>query len=237
MAHIYLIRHGQASFGSHNYDRLSSLGERQAGIVGVHLKALGAPLSAVYSGDMVRQADTADLAAREHGNLPARAVDAAFNEYDADGLFRGLLPRVLQNDPLLAEIVQHNPKALYQDRKNFQRAFEQLVKLWLAGEKPPRGELESWVAFVARVEAGLARLHERHGKDEHVAVFTSGGAIAVSVRAALGLSDEKTLGTNWTIANASITRLRSRPAGYALGSFNNITHLELVGDPALVTYR
>lgn len=33
MATIYLIRHGQASFGAENYDKLSPLGERQASIL------------------------------------------------------------------------------------------------------------------------------------------------------------------------------------------------------------
>ena len=30
MASLYLIRHGQASFGSDHYDQLSPLGQRQA---------------------------------------------------------------------------------------------------------------------------------------------------------------------------------------------------------------
>ncbi|MEK9990253.1 MAG: histidine phosphatase family protein, partial [Halieaceae bacterium] len=32
MASLYLIRHGQASFGSDNYDQLSPLGQRQADV-------------------------------------------------------------------------------------------------------------------------------------------------------------------------------------------------------------
>ncbi|MCH1491392.1 MAG: histidine phosphatase family protein, partial [Luminiphilus sp.] len=32
MASIYLIRHGQASFGSDNYDQLSPVGQRQADV-------------------------------------------------------------------------------------------------------------------------------------------------------------------------------------------------------------
>jgi broad specificity phosphatase PhoE len=37
MSEIYLIRHGQASFGSDNYDRLSPLGVRQAQCLAKHL--------------------------------------------------------------------------------------------------------------------------------------------------------------------------------------------------------
>ena len=34
MTTIYLIRHGQASFGQQNYDQLSNKGERQAQLLG-----------------------------------------------------------------------------------------------------------------------------------------------------------------------------------------------------------
>ena len=36
MTCIYLIRHGQASFGQDNYDCLSQLGEQQAHLLGQH---------------------------------------------------------------------------------------------------------------------------------------------------------------------------------------------------------
>ncbi len=237
MARILLIRHGQASFGGEDYDRLSPLGERQAQIVGEHLKRMGRPIAALYSGDMLRQADTADIAARTHGALPARQVDPAFNEYDAGGLFRSYLPAVLSADPELAAQLAADRRRLFKDKKLFQRVFERLVVRWLVGEAAARGQMESWQAFVARVEAGLARLRERYGKDDVVAVFTSGGSISVAVRAALSLQDEMTLRVNWGIANASITRLHARRSGYYLGEFNNVTHLELTGDPALITYR
>ncbi len=237
MSHIHLIRHGQASFGGDNYDRLSKLGERQAAITGQHLKQLAHHFAGVYSGDMQRQADTADLAAREHGGMPKRQVIGAFNEYDADGLFKCYLPAALKADAELAAMLQADSTLLFKDRRTFQRAFEHLAACWLRGDVSEHGEMESWIDFVARVEGGLRRLHEAHGKDEHVAVFTSGGAISVAVRAALKLGDEMTLRVNWGIPNASITRLQVRRSGYYLRELNNITHLELAADPSLITYR
>ena len=56
---IYLIRHGQASFGADNYDVLSALGAQQAEIVGDYLIETGVTLTACYSGEMRRQKDTA----------------------------------------------------------------------------------------------------------------------------------------------------------------------------------
>jgi broad specificity phosphatase PhoE len=42
MASIYLIRHGQASFGAQDYDKLSELGRRQATLTGEYLRDTGA---------------------------------------------------------------------------------------------------------------------------------------------------------------------------------------------------
>jgi broad specificity phosphatase PhoE len=59
MSMIYMIRHGQASFGKDNYDRLSPLGKRQARILAQHLLTTGFHPDAVYSGTMVRKTTTA----------------------------------------------------------------------------------------------------------------------------------------------------------------------------------
>ena len=34
---LYVIRHGQASFGAADYDRLTEIGVEQAGLLGLHL--------------------------------------------------------------------------------------------------------------------------------------------------------------------------------------------------------
>ena len=48
MATVYLIRHGQASFGAENYDKLSELGCRQAHIAGEYFRDYGIQFDAVY---------------------------------------------------------------------------------------------------------------------------------------------------------------------------------------------
>jgi hypothetical protein len=57
------------------------------------------------------------------------------------------------------------------------------------------------------------------------------------VQAALGLTTEKTFALNWTIYNASVTELRMRKGSLMLSGFNAVAHLELAGDPSLLTYR
>ena len=50
MGSIYLIRHGQASFGALDYDVLSPLGKRQAEILGTHLVRSGIGFDRCISG-------------------------------------------------------------------------------------------------------------------------------------------------------------------------------------------
>lgn len=234
MATIHLIRHGQASFGSHDYDRLSELGQRQSKVLGAHLQSMSLRFDALVCGSMARQQDTARHACSQlQGELPALEVDPAFDEYDADGLFRAYLPRVLREDPELAAA----PQKLSQDRRLFQQAFMGVTRLWIEGAAPENGEPEPWQSFVARVRNGLQRINTAHGKDAQVALFTSGGVIAVCTAAALELTPQRTLQVNWGIYNASMTEIKFRRSGLFLLGFNNITHLRLAADPALITHR
>ena len=58
MASLYLIRHGQASFGSANYDQLSPLGQRQADVSGRFFADIGLHFGQAVSGDLSRQQET-----------------------------------------------------------------------------------------------------------------------------------------------------------------------------------
>ena len=62
MGSIYLIRHGQASFGADDYDVLSATGVRQAQVLGEHLAGLGLRLDRCLAGDLQRQRHTASEA-------------------------------------------------------------------------------------------------------------------------------------------------------------------------------
>jgi broad specificity phosphatase PhoE len=82
MAKLILIRHGQASYGEVDYDRLSARGHEQARALGRHLA--GARVDALFVGPLRRQVETAAVAA-EHasGALPAPTTIAELAEYPA----------------------------------------------------------------------------------------------------------------------------------------------------------
>ncbi len=222
------MRHGQASFGTANYDQLSATGKRQPEVLAAHWLAPGLRpvFDAVYAGSMRRQQDTARL------TLPSAELltNPAFNEYDFEGILRNYFPMVAQEHPEL----KMGHRELFSNPKAFQTVFEVGIGYWLSGRQPDQ-PLESWTDFCARVEEGLRQVaalgHNR------VVVFTSGGVIAVAMRLALQLSDQMAMRLNWRTYNASVHTFKMGRSGLSLMGHNNITHLELANDPSLLTFR
>ena len=60
MGTLYLVRHGQASFGADDYDNLSTLGRQQSVRLGEYWRAKGMTFDAVLVGTLKRQAQTLD---------------------------------------------------------------------------------------------------------------------------------------------------------------------------------
>ncbi|ONH26107.1 histidine phosphatase family protein [Pseudofrankia asymbiotica] len=71
MSVIYLVRHGQASFGTADYDVLSELGYRQAALVGAELRARGVRADLAVAGTLRRQRGTAAAALAAFAEGPA----------------------------------------------------------------------------------------------------------------------------------------------------------------------
>ncbi len=85
MGQIYLVRHGQASFGKENYDQLSDLGMEQGRLLGKWFADCGVQFDQVVTGDMERHRQTAEAClAQLPQAYPASGwvTDAGFNEYD-----------------------------------------------------------------------------------------------------------------------------------------------------------
>lgn len=232
MSRLLLIRHGQASFGADDYDCLSPVGEHQARVAGQYLADLGDTFDVVICGEMLRQRETARLATAAWADAPPVRVDSAFNEYDAGTLFDAYLPRVLHENPTLAEQADQ----LRTEPRVFMRLLTRITHHWIADTPHELGSCERWDEFVARVTAGLARLHDDYDSSTRIAVFTSGGPIAAAVAVSMGASAEHTLQLSRTIYNASVSELRSTRTGWRLQGFNDIGYLRRAnGDDALVT--
>ncbi|ONI89052.1 hypothetical protein ALI144C_05730 [Actinosynnema sp. ALI-1.44] len=104
---VYLVRHGQASFGAEDYDVLSPVGRLQGKHAGAELRRRGVQADQVWSGTLRRQRDTATAAGYE-GEL---RTDERWNEFDHLGLVRAT-----QGDPV--------------DPRGFQEALDTALRGW-----------------------------------------------------------------------------------------------------------
>ena len=208
MGQLFLVRHGQASFGKANYDQLSELGYEQGRLLGRWFADCGIKFDTVVTGDMERHRQTAQACLSQ---LPDSAPLAAVKQF------------FLETD---------DAKAVYQ------RLFEESMSRWMDGRhddeyaEPWPVFRARCLTALQRVLDGTGRQSQ-----QRIVVFTSGGTIATLCQYLLGLSDERMAKLNWTLVNAAVTRLLFRPGHVTLSTMNSYSHLELLGDKKSITYR
>jgi len=234
MGQIYLVRHGQASFGAANYDQLSELGYEQARLLGQWYANSHQAFHKVVTGGMVRHRQTADTCMAE---LPKPALadtewvtDDDFAEFDHHEV-------LLRHCPEFGDAAAF--KALMASHVDPSRALEHLFRAamqrWMGGWHDDE-YTETWPDFRRRCVRALERLDTPGGKQTTI-VFTSGGVISTLMQHLLGLQDFQVMELNWTLANCGVTRLLQRPGQFTLSYLNNYSHLEWLGQPGTVTYR
>jgi len=225
---LFLVRHGQASFGAADYDVLSETGRRQARVAGEALRGRTGPVRSVVTGAMRRQRDTASTFLEAMGLDAPVAEDAAWNEFDHEEVLRIFEPRWADHTALHRDLVATGrPDA-------FERAFLAAVARWTGGAHDAEYR-ETWPGFLARVDTALERL--AGGPGGSVLVFTSGGPISAACRAHLAARDASGVFANaFRLANASVTTLEAGVDGLHLRAFNDHAHLTRIGG-GLVTFR
>jgi broad specificity phosphatase PhoE len=239
MGILYLVRHAQASFLEPNYDKLSALGEAQVRVLGEYWAQRKITFDRAGAGPCVRQKDTAQIvsAAYQKAGLhfPEPEMLEEFDEYQGEAVLRGSLPALLEKDSGIRDL-----HAAFQSctsnatkRATFQKLFEAVIGDWVRGAIHLEG-VESWPDFCTRVNSGLDKFLASKKRGERVAIFTSGGPIAVATQRALRLSPESTLQMTWMSRNSSWSEFLYNAKRFTLSSFNIHEH---IGDPAMRTYR
>jgi broad specificity phosphatase PhoE len=231
MGTLLLVRHGQASAFEDNYDRLSTLGERQARMLGESWRRRELHMDRVFVGPRVRQQRTAEIAA-ETGGLPPPVVLEDLDEMRVEPLFREHLPELFGKHAHLnalgdAMVAADGDVAR---ARGFARLFEAVLQLWVRGEVNAPG-VESWLEFRARVRHALAVVRTE-ARGQRIAAFTSAGPVASAVQLALGADDDTTLSLAFRVRNSSISEFVFSGERFSLASFNETPHLP---DAALVT--
>lgn len=230
MGAIYLIRHGQASFGKADYDKLSDRGCRQSEVLGEHFKKLISP-DRFYSGDMLRHGQTADHFIKGYGDnsLPV-VTHSGFNEFNHIEVLVRFNPEWQDNQVMASDIARHPVP-----RKAFQEAFSGAVARWISGQYDEEYS-ETWAQFQRRCTSALQEVIAQSNEAKNIVIFTSGGPISVITQQILKLGDQEALSINEVLANTGVSKLLFSGDRLNIAYLNNYIHLELAGAD-WVTYR
>jgi broad specificity phosphatase PhoE len=222
-ARLILLRHGQGSLGTDDYDRLSATGLRQSRLLGERLAdELGQGWPA-WSGSLRRHRQTLDA-------LPARAeafIDPDLNEYRVDELMKNALAQAVELE------LEAPPEQAFADPVAFLQTFldwfPAVLEQWQHGRLVDANN-GSWLDFRRRVLAPIERWqsHLQAGRD--IVVVSSAGVISTLAAELLGEDDIWQRSLNVSLYNASWTELELQAGGtWRAARLNCVEHLASQG--------
>ncbi|WP_348753355.1 histidine phosphatase family protein [uncultured Aquincola sp.] len=211
MGTLYLVRHGQASFGADDYDQLSTLGRRQAVRLGEYFRAKGLTFEAALVGTLRRHGQTFDGICEGLQVQPPALAWPGLNEYDSEAVIAAFHAEPLAK-PDTPELVRHH----------FRLLREGLTR-WMRGDTQPAG-MPSYAEFLRGVTSALDHVRSQHQGD--VLLVSSGGPISTAVGHVLGTAAETTIELNLRMRNCSLTEFAYTPKRHMLVSFNALPHFE-----------
>jgi len=222
MGTLYLVRHGQASFGAEDYDNLSALGHRQSVRLGEYFAERGIHFDGLIAGTLRRHKQTLEGILQGMDRAGEHLSWEGLNEYDSEAVIATVHPEKLQK-PTSPEMVRHHFRLLRDG-----------LAQWMTGTTSPRG-MPAYTDFVAGVAGALDHVRANH-YGQNVLIVTSGGPIATAVGQVLGTRPEVTIELNLRIRNTAITEFAFTPKRHMLVCFNAIPHLDAPAYKDWVTY-
>ncbi|MGH8766031.1 MAG: histidine phosphatase family protein [Burkholderiales bacterium] len=219
MAELILVRHGQASFGADDYDKLSELGWQQSRWLGEYFAQRGAAFDRVIRGTLRRHAETLSGIAEGMGLTLDAIEDAGLNEYQADVLLRA-----------------HTGKEKFQkegDRREHFRVLREALYSWTEGNLAVEAQ-HRFDTFRDGVLDALAAI--RAGTAKRVLVVSSGGPISTILAEVLKMPMRGVVDLNLQTRNTGITELQTGANRIHCVSFNNVPHLDRTDRVGAVTY-
>ena len=150
MSVLLLLRHGQASLGTTNYDRLSDIGHKQAQLTGGRLAGADLIVDRTVSGAMMRQRDTAVIVMKDIGLGESDLyIDDRLDEYDHVGVMAAHPAEISFATATTPERV-----------RTVQSALDEAIARWMTADS---GYPETHDGFIDRVLAAVDELTGRSG--------------------------------------------------------------------------
>lgn len=220
MSVIYLVRHGQASLRSSNYDQLSEKGELQARILGKSFRNRVDDIDKIEFGTLQRHAQTLEHFSQKFRNSAIRESNADWNEYNHTDIIQQFNPRYSSRMYLTFDIIKKlNPK------RDFLNMMHQAMNRWMSGAYDDE-YIESWKTFKTRCIDALNKLKNSLSEDEIAVVFTSGGVKSAIVQELMNLPDEYFMQFNTKFVNCGVTKIVNSTNNTFVSTINDYSHLE-----------
>ena len=224
MSLLYLVRHGQASFGQQDYDRLSILGERQAFITGEWLT--GASFKVAGCGSLLRQQQTLAGILAGMGSSANTETFPSLNELNVDDLILTANPQYTDRTGLNTAIL-----AMANPAHAFFTTYRSALQRWCSGKYDSEYQ-ESWHDFKTRTFHTVEQV-AKGLEGESALLVSSGGVISAIVLGLLNCPVSELFNINRQIHNGSITTIAVGRNKLRLHTFNNYAHLQ--NEPQLLT--
>ena len=221
MGTLYLVRHGQASFGADDYDLLSPLGHQQAEQLGAYFKRKGVVFEAALHGTLTRQVQTFAGICQGAGQALQALPWPGLNEYDSHAVMA-----TARAEPLAEPGTPAAYRAYFRQLKNG-------LAQWMAGTASPVG-MPTYPEFVRGITSALDHVRQHH--TGNVLLVSSGGPISTAVGQVLGCSPDTTIELNLRIRNSSVTEFAFTPKRHMLVTYNTLPHLDAPEHASWVTY-
>jgi len=221
MGTLYLVRHGQASFGAADYDQLSPMGMQQSVRLGEYFAHKGVVFEAALTGTLRRHSQTVD-GIRAGAGLSLDALPwPGLNEYDSAAVIAAIHPEPLKKPD--------SPEAY----RNHFRILRDGLTQWMNGVVSPQG-MPSYTDFVQGITSALDHVRKNHSGN--VLIVSSGGPISTAVGHILGTTPETTIELNLRIRNSAITEFAFNPKRHMLLTYNTLPHLDAAAYADWVTF-
>ena len=230
MSKLYFFRHAQASYLADNYDKLSSLGEKQAAKLGQYLSKKNIHFDKVFVGPLVRQQHTleivSDIYSKKNKIFPSPVLLQELKEHAGPEAMKKVLPELVKTVPKIHQLFDEIKLNPLLTKKNTILSFQYFMEEWAMGNIEVEG-IEPWSIFRQEVKKGLEAILHHTKRGECIAIFSSGGTISSIIAEALNMQDESRIASlNFSIRNTSFSRFLFSKNQFNLLSFNELPHLE-----------
>jgi broad specificity phosphatase PhoE len=225
MGQLVVVRHGQASFGSADYDQLSALGEQQSLWLGEYFVQAGLTFDRVVLGTLKRHEQTlagicsgAGAMGQDWASQAQRF--AGLNEYDSEVMLRARLGEI-------------HPQDAARDRRFYFRELREALYDWVDAKMQP----PDYQTFLQFRQGVVDALHAACMPGaSRVLLVSSGGPISNLVGHILQVPNKVTVDLNLQTSNTSVTQFAFNDQRISLMSFNTLPHLIGSDRTSAITY-